>query len=652
MRKLFLKHENDSIVLVNKNEQYCQCSSNLSLWNLQRNQMQLEYSNQRVMKVEPIVSNITGGAMLHTLIQNFGKQNPALIFNFIQDQIDKHDSDMRIQTANDTNIHLLLLQRDRFGNLPIHVASSVGAPIWLIQYVLQQTLLAQGTIVPSPIQPKNHTNEQPPYPTDSVVPIAPYILSTNNNGHSMIDIEFIRYMEADHRNTAAVGLCYTPTRPSSNTMYHTLLREAVDQITQPGTSLRRDDEGSLSFDASNIDTIQRRDAHAVIDGSFGRGSDRCFVDTFINRIKYIICAAYEELQYILQFNTNGQSIQQQYGNVHAHIAAASQCHIDIRPEETKRHHQDPIPCGTSAVLLNNPHIIGYASALSGPIQIINRSEHDNKSKDSRPVTTSTSLLLVSRPILDWLLWEYKKNHRYNLPHPETGQVPLHYAVRSNLVVVINQSEYPNSNNRSNHSRMYHDCPGPNIEAWKDWIRTLIAIDPTACSKKDTWGRIPVHYAILSCSQKYNHCSYCNDASCCCTSNNHHSASRDEDGTKSDEGILDQVTLADRHRNQIIDHLIHADPSSIEIPCPLLFRARIPFQKDPNESRPPLRNCSGQQQPTQSEIPSYHHDNKYCCSLDVYQLAAMMYPIISLDTIYNILRMCPSRCCSGPAGASL
>jgi len=273
-------------------------------------------------------------------------------------------------------------------------------------------------------------------------------------------------------------------------------------------------------------------------------------------------------------------------------------------------------------LFDDAYVLHYASALSGPIVMVQNSDQGIRNGYDFAHKTASRLLQVSRPILRLLLWEYDPLRASNLPHPTTGKIPLHFAVQSNLALGRTHSQHCMI-----HCGIDEPCETSvrkeSIDEWHDWIRELITVDPAMCCAKDFAKRIPLHYALLRSFRRYSCCSLC------CTSE------LGGDLLVGDIccGSVCAVTVEEEDRNRLVLLLVRFCPESIEIPCPIRFRELADLDVEGEDIG--SRSCE--------TVMSYHY---YSCFFQVYQVAAMAYPVVSLNSLYTILRMCPSRCYSG------
>jgi hypothetical protein len=562
-------------------------------------------------------SRIVGGNFLHVLLCNFGKTYPEVIHCFFSEFM-YHNSTasyLRSSSWNGSDT-LMLLQRDTLGNLPIHVASSVGLPMNVYLDLLRRTLEAQKSL---PMGADLRTTETLTFEGVALqATVSPYLLSTNDNEHSLLDIELLRFIDSNLHTVHSKGSSYpVVSMKSSKVTSHRTLRDAVDQMyTNYGNKIQRD-----------------RDIGVMTAAMHCFRSRPSVSNSFLNRIKCIIFAAYEELQWLVQRSRKCPSPKQ---------SQSGTCDWFYRHRDNVLVLLDWFSDGGSEPKLaetrtssDNPYVLHYASALSGPTVICN--DVDNGSKEGCNIhKIATHLLQVSRPFLDLLLLEDDAVLACNIPHGATGQLPLHFAVQAGSVLFRNRHDRHSFIVDSSCETLFRN--ESIIDMWKDWIQKLIEIDPTTCSKKDFMNRIPLHYLLLRC---FHHRCVCRnelDRACyCCCRNSFDSATAfvlvksvdDCNGYGRFPTCIQEV----EKRNEMVSLLIRSNPESIELPCKIRFRTISDLTSE----------YEGLGSMPLGTIKSYFD---YSCRFEVYQLAAMAYPDVSLNTIYSILRMCPSRCFVG------
>lgn len=146
-------------------------------------------------------SSSTGCAPLHVALRNYGNY-PPLIRALIE------------QDRSGT----VIKHRNRFGDLPIHVAAVVGVPLDVLRLVLARTLTA--------VEPYRGPH--------------PLIWSVNQAGYTPVDLEWIRHIELgngffSHRSFYPLdSRGIRRPRGREGALYDSLLRQAVDQVTDRG----------------------------------------------------------------------------------------------------------------------------------------------------------------------------------------------------------------------------------------------------------------------------------------------------------------------------------------------------------------------------------------------------------------------------------
>jgi len=164
-------------------------------------------------------SRISGCSPLHVVIRNYGSCAP-LVREVLQ-----HD---------DENDNGLVRHRNHYGDLPLHVACSVGVPMDVLHLVLARTLIASSSSsTPGQSNIGSYNNHAP-------ASEAPHSLvwSRNNSGYTPVDLEWIRHIEAGHGFFSHRSFYPLDARgvrrPGGryDDLYDVLLRQAVDQVVQ------------------------------------------------------------------------------------------------------------------------------------------------------------------------------------------------------------------------------------------------------------------------------------------------------------------------------------------------------------------------------------------------------------------------------------
>ena len=147
-------------------------------------------------------SNFTGCSPLHVALRNYGTCLP-LIEELVSR--DRRKSMVKL--------------RNHYGDLPLHVASSVGVPMAVLKLIVYETRIAA-------------TNNQNQNSYRSLV------WSTNASGYTPVDLEWVRHIESGLGLDTARS--FYPLEPTGmrkhyfkqDDFYQELLKEAVDQVMQ------------------------------------------------------------------------------------------------------------------------------------------------------------------------------------------------------------------------------------------------------------------------------------------------------------------------------------------------------------------------------------------------------------------------------------
>ena len=181
----------------------------LSVLNSPQDQDRLDrifVSTKRLLQWDPtlleICSGVSGCSPLHMAIRNYGNFIPL-----IQDMAQRDDATALFRHAN------------HFGDLPIHVACTVGVPLDVLRLILARTLEA------SPLDPSCLGGP------DSL------IWSCNDAGYTPVDLEWMRHLEAgngffSHRSFYPVDIVGMHRHSGRcREVYEHLLRQAVEQVS-------------------------------------------------------------------------------------------------------------------------------------------------------------------------------------------------------------------------------------------------------------------------------------------------------------------------------------------------------------------------------------------------------------------------------------
>ena len=153
-------------------------------------------------------SRVTGCSPLHLALRNYGN------YECLIEEIVNRD------TSNE-NFKL----RNSFGDLPIHVACSVGAPLSMLRLIVERTILAAGTLDDGKLENGNGR-------------VNPLIWSVNNSGYTPVDLEWVRHIESG--NGFYSSRIFYPLEArgvrrhcsKQDEYYKDLLRETVNQVME------------------------------------------------------------------------------------------------------------------------------------------------------------------------------------------------------------------------------------------------------------------------------------------------------------------------------------------------------------------------------------------------------------------------------------
>jgi ankyrin repeat protein len=133
--------------------------------------------------------------------------------------------------------------RNHYGDLPLHVACSVGVPLNVLRLIVDRTIAAAGS----------ERQE------DHLSPNA-LVWSVNNSGYTPVDLEWVRHIESGKGFYTARS--FYPLEPTGirkhcfkqDEYYQDLLQEAVDQVIQKqkseestASALIREEEAKITF---------------------------------------------------------------------------------------------------------------------------------------------------------------------------------------------------------------------------------------------------------------------------------------------------------------------------------------------------------------------------------------------------------------------
>jgi hypothetical protein len=210
---------------------------------------------------------------LHVAIRNYGNFTP--IIRELMDRDGCAES---------------LLHRNRFGDLPLHVACSVGVPMDILHLVLARTLQAAGPVPKGP---------------------HPLIWSTNRAGYTPVDLEWIRHIEAGHNFFSHRSFYPLDARGvrklegQCDDLYDELLRQAVDQALghSPGTITRSNGRNRWERTRQAVVKSVGTDS-TTLDGAFG---------LLLHRIFLIIRASFRDSFSRSPFDLSGDILHQSSG---------------------------------------------------------------------------------------------------------------------------------------------------------------------------------------------------------------------------------------------------------------------------------------------------------------------------------------------------
>ena len=177
----------------------------------------LLFQNSRVSQCSP----------LHVALRNYGTYEPLITELIVRDTTRK-----------------LFKHRNLYGDLPLHVACSVGVPLSVLKHVLKETVAVSNT---------DECGERPD--------TNPLIWSTNTSGYTPIDLEWVRHIESGNgfytaRTFYPLEVAGVKRHCSKQDQYYKeLLREAVDKVikgdaenvSEEAASEEEEDDARLTF---------------------------------------------------------------------------------------------------------------------------------------------------------------------------------------------------------------------------------------------------------------------------------------------------------------------------------------------------------------------------------------------------------------------
>lgn len=217
-------------------------------------------------------SKATGCSPLHVAIRNYGNVVPLV-------------REMTVRSGR------MMGHRNHFGDLPLHVACSVGVPMDILRLVLARTLM-----VSSPSS-SDSPSEAP----------HPLVWSRNNSGYTPVDLEWIRHIEAGHGFFSHRSFYPLDARgvrrPGGryDDLYDVLLRQAVDQVIVGQTLQTRNANerttGSAAATATASPVVPAADSRRLINNGNevslrSTGANDNTVGLLLHRIFLVIRASF------------------------------------------------------------------------------------------------------------------------------------------------------------------------------------------------------------------------------------------------------------------------------------------------------------------------------------------------------------------------
>lgn len=194
------------------------------------------------------VSSCTKCNVLHVALRNYGNFQPLIQCLLQADtwsqQVEQHDvtlSDSTKSSSSSRPLLPLVLQTNQYGDLPLHVACSVGVPWNVLALLVQETVRQEAKL----------GHSLPRYTS--------IVWSVNHSGYTPVDLEWVRHIEAG-RGLLTARLFY-PLEASGirkhcrkqDDFYRELLEEAVRHVMQadhPPSHTTQDDTGQ-AMDCQN-----------------------------------------------------------------------------------------------------------------------------------------------------------------------------------------------------------------------------------------------------------------------------------------------------------------------------------------------------------------------------------------------------------------
>jgi hypothetical protein len=369
-------------------------------------------------------SDASDGTPLHECIIHYGNYFP-LVDAIIQ-------RDQEISKSN--SVPPLVHRRNRFGDLPLHLACTVGAPIDVLQLLIQKTAAQSGYLDFSleDLSTSIHTSCFVPHPI---------LWSSNNRGHTLIDLEWIRFYEfgalpLNRSSRFYTGTNYplncrsimqkrrTSVKTGKENRYDRLLEDLLCEVVNRLTT-NEDTTTTVFVGQENKQDLSESTERSNCELDDDEGN---LINVVMDRILLMVRIAF--------------------------------------PSFVMRNEK-----GNFTATANQDCILHLASALLSPY--------------NGPT--------LPTPILTFLLWKHPE--QLLQPDPYEGKLPLHIALSSH-------SMHPYFKFRTSlsslHAKYYSivDYYKAKVE-WKDWVQKLVHKAPVTCGVIDKNGRLPLHCALDS-----------------------------------------------------------------------------------------------------------------------------------------------------------
>ena len=403
------------------------------------------------------MSSTTGCSPLHVALRNYGNQT-LLIRELLYYDTDRNDGG---------GYGRLVTHRNRYGDLPLHVACAVGVPLNILRLVLVRTLQAS--------QPGQHYYETTPDDGYSMLTYAghpnPMIWSRNRAGYTPVDLEWIRHVEQGN------GFCsqrafypldaFYMGKPSARDaeLYECLLKQAVDQVMAGSTRKKPWEKQKLAADEEQpmVVTNQQQQFASENVSDCAMDTNRAF-GLLLHRIFLVIRVAFSDSFSRSPMDLSGDML---------HLAAALSGPVGPtlpRPIlELVRWH-DPGQ-------LDRPDHVGrlplHYSLGAAQWSAARRRHIMAMSRSGTGGTTITPMHLVQHPPSP-------------PPPPPAAAAAAATTTTTEAIHCVPSGYYP--------SEDYQENKVGNTE-WSRWVQDIIQAEPSACQVVDHYGRLPLHYAL-------------------------------------------------------------------------------------------------------------------------------------------------------------